>query len=176
MTRRTILLLAPLVLAACVAPESGEGAADPIPHIAQDKTQPRLALIEHVLSEYFARDIATRPTVCASVIEDDRQIGLAAAEETALILRFEQLAPFARCEKQDGQWRDVASREAALVFGVHSFDCQQETRCTGWAGYQAGSAGSLSYAYAMDWLDGKWTFARDARIMAEDGAQGGAVQ
>lgn len=176
MMRLLPIAMAPLLLGACVAPEAGESTPDPVPAIAHDKSQPRLALIEHVLADYFARDIATRPTVCASVIEEGQQIGLAAAEETALILRFEQLAPFSRCEKQDGQWRDSASGEAALVFGVHSFDCQQDTRCTGWAGYQAGAAGSLSYAYAMDWLDGKWTFARDARIIAEDKAQGGAVQ
>ena len=173
---RRFACLAPLILAACVAPEDGgESAPDPVPPIAMDQSQPRLALVEHVLEDYFARDIANRPTVCASVIEDGAQVALGAEEETALILRFDRLAPFARCVKQGGEWRDSASDEAALVFGVHSFECQQETRCTGWAGYQAGTSNSLSYRYTMDWLDGEWTFARDPMILADDEAAG-AVQ
>ncbi len=171
------LTLTAITLNACVAPEDAEPIIDKtVPSLATDQMKPRLALVEHVLSDYFAQDIANRPTVCASVIEESDQVALSAEEETALILRFSQLAPFSRCVKQGGEWRDSASDEAALVFGVHSFECAQETRCTGWAGYQAGAAGSLSYRYTMDWLDGEWTFGRDPRIIAEDEAQGGAVR
>ncbi len=171
------LALNSLALTACVAPEAGPPEPEPaIPPIAQDQSRPRLALVEHVLADYFAQDISTRPTVCASVVESGAQRGLVAEEETALILRFEQLAPFARCENKGGQWRDTASGDPALVFAIHTFACQQDTSCTGTAGYQAGGAGAPAYRYTMDWLDGKWTFGRDPMIIAEDEAQGAAVR
>ncbi len=172
-----MLLPGLFTLAACVAGKESEPVSEPlVPPIALEQDKPRLALVEHVLADYFAQDITTRPTVCASVVEGREQVGLPADEETALILRFEQLAPFARCENKGGHWRDTASQDPALVFAIHSFECQQETRCTGTAGYQAGAAGSLSYRYTMDWLDNEWTFGRDPMIIAEDGPQDGALR
>lgn len=168
MIRTVIGAALALLLTACVAPENGEELPEPVPPLAMQREQPQLALMEHILGNYFASDIARRPTVCVSVVEDGEQRGLPADDETALILRFAQLAPFDRCKQAGSSWVDAETDDAALMFTLHSFACEQATRCTGWAGYQAGAASSMSYNYTMDWLDGEWTFARDPRLIADE--------
>ena len=172
-------LMVAMALTACVAPddglESSEQLPEPVPSLVSERERPQLALLEHILTDYFASDIATRPTVCVSVVDNGEQRGLSDEEETALVLRFEQLAPFDRCQQQDGSWTDSESGKPALVFTMHSFACEQDTRCTGWAGYQTGAAGSMSYDYTMDWLGDEWTFARDPRLIADEPG-GAAIQ
>jgi hypothetical protein len=88
-------------------------------------------------------------------------------EETALIARFERLAPFARCTWTASGWQDSESGEPALVFTIHSFTCSSETKCTGWASYTAGAVAAPSALYRMTYGEGRWAFERDLRLLAQ---------
>jgi len=139
----------------------------PLPPLAAQQANPRLALLDHVLADYFTSDIASRPTVCAAVHDGREEDALPPEDEVALIERFDRLAPLSRCAQIAGNWRDAETEEPALVFSLHSFTCSSDTNCTGWAGYRAGAAASMSYLYTMQWSGAAWTFTRDARALAQ---------
>lgn len=162
---RKVLMLAMLPLAACsYNPPRPQSAGAP-PALALQKENPRLALLEEVLSAYFVSDIANRPTVCAMV--NGGAEALSPDDEVALIERFSQLAPLSRCADIGGVWRDAETEQPALVFALHSFTCASTSNCTGWVGYRAGAAASMSYLYTVEWQEGAWRFARDSRAIAQ---------
>ncbi len=168
MMRSGLMFLLAAALTGCVysAPlDSSE--ADALPPLAADRAEPRLALAEHLLAEYFASDIADRPTVCLAVSEGRSEAALPPEQETALLTRFARLAPLARCTWGAQGWRDAESEVAALVFTIHSFTCAGETSCSGWASYTAGSAPAPSALYRMAFAGGRWSFERDLRLIAE---------
>jgi len=156
-----------LVLAGCVPAAVPGAGMPPVPSLARQQDNPRLALLEHVLTAYFNSDITNRPTVCASANDGREEAALEPAEEVALLERFEQLAPMARCTLAGGGWRDAESEQPALVYTLQSFTCASAESCTGWAGYRAGSSAFVRYLYAMDWRDGRWQIARDGRAAAQ---------
>src|SRR5690606_29197472 len=88
----------PLVLAGCLplAP-TGSNALPPLPALAGQQGNPQLALLEHILTDYFASDITSRPTVCAAVHDGREELALSPEDEVALIERFDRLAPLSRC-------------------------------------------------------------------------------
>ena len=156
-----------LALAGC-APLAEQGGQMPtMPALAGQQGNPRLALLEHVLTGYFASDISNRPTICAAVHDGREEDALTPEDEIALIERFDRLAPLSRCTLTPEGWRDMETEEPALVFSLHSFSCAAPDRCTGWAGYNAGAAASMSYLYTMEWGGNTWTFARDPRALAQ---------
>lgn len=161
------MLLAALIipLAACVP--TVERSGPPLPSLAADRSQPMLALADHVLAEYFAQDIASRPTVCIAHHDGSADKPLDASHELALMKRHENLAPMDRCEWGAQGWQDTASDQPALVFTLHSFACETAESCQGWAGYRAGQATSMSYNYRMGWNGERWQFERSAGIVAE---------
>ena len=168
---RAVAALALLALAGgCVYPEQEEEDAlggHGLPDLAADRPQPRLALMDHVLAEYFASDLGNRPTVCASVTDGRSEVALPPEQEQALIARYEALAPFSRCGWIDNAWRDIETGEPAIVFSIHSFTCPDEERCSAFAGYTAGQTNSMSYRYSMQWTGAEWSFERSPRIIAD---------
>ena len=163
------LTLSLLLLSACVT-EAGEPGVDPdpLPALALQQDNPRLALLEHVLAGYFASDVVNRPTVCAAWYEDDGQLGgPSAGRETDLIARFPQLAPMARCKNTDEGWQHSLTGQAAMVFTIHEFACASDTRCSAWGGYRSNGGNSMSYYYSGEWDGERWQFTRDMRIIAE---------
>ena len=156
-----------LALAACVPVAEQAAKMPPLRALSGQQDNPRLALLEHVLGSYFTSDITNRPTICAAVHDGREEDALAPEDEIALIERFERLAPLSRCTLATSGWRDAETDEPALVFSLHSFTCAAADRCTGWAGYNAGAAASMSYLYAMDWGGNGWTFTRDPRALAQ---------
>ena len=162
-----ILAAGSLVLAGCAPVAEQGGQISGLPALSGQQGNPRLALLEHVLTDYFTSDITNRPTICAAVHDGREEDALAPEDEIALIERFERLAPLSRCTLAPGGWRDAETEEPALVFSLHSFTCAAADRCTGWAGYNAGAAASMSYLYTMQWGGSAWTFTRDARALAQ---------
>lgn len=165
---KAIAAFAALGLTACtyLAAETAETPA-PLPSLAQDRDEPRLAMLEHVLAGYFASDITNRPTVCASWHDGREEEALPPDEEVALIARFPQLAPMARCSRTATGWRDAETEEAALVFTLHNFTCASEESCSAWGGYRSNGENSMSYLYRGEWDGARWQFTRDPRIIAE---------
>ena len=153
--RRTTITGLALGLSACV---SGGGEPPPLPPLAEDQSQPVLALFEHVLTGHFAAFGANPPTTCASL----RPGPLSAEQEEALIIRFVRLAPASRCTAAGEIWRDAITDEPAQVVEVYGFACTTATRCTGWAG----APGRPATRYAMRFEDGAWHFAADLRMIA----------
>ncbi|MFB0611224.1 hypothetical protein [Aurantiacibacter poecillastricola] len=165
---KRLIGVAALALSACVV--SGEDAArtpDPLLPLAQSLEQPRLAMLEHVLAGYFASDIPNPPTVCASWHDGREEEALPPEDELALMARFPQLAPMARCSRTDNGWRDTETDEPALVFTLHNFSCASEQSCSAWGGYRSDGANSMSYLYQGEWNGTEWHFTRDPRIIAE---------
>ena len=170
MRRRTITIAALAAqLAACVnTPALNTPDQDPdLPLLAADRDEPRLALVEHVLANYFASDIVSPPTVCAAIHDGRSEEALPAEQETALIARFPRLAPLSRCTRSGSAWVDSETDTPALVFTVHNFSCPSETSCTGWASYTAGRTSSPATMYTMTYDGNRWTFERDRRLIAE---------
>ena len=163
---RSLCALPLLLLAGCV---TGEAAMqdEALSPLARQQADPQLALMDHVLSEYFASDIASRPTVCASVSDGREDVAMTPEDERALIVRYEQLAPFSRCMWTADGWADQESEEPALVFQVHSFACASDTSCSAFAGYTSGNAASMSRRYTIEWRGGRWAFESDPRILME---------
>ena len=149
-----------LSLPGCV-PVGDDDGLRPSPGREQDN--PQLALLDHVLGEYVLREEAGVVTICAAVHDGREEVALTPAEEDVLLARYARLAPLAQCSLGREGWRDADSGAAARVFTLHSFACASASRCSGWAG----SAGSMSYRYAMDWDGARWTFARDSRLIAQ---------
>ncbi len=164
-----LVVLASALTAGCMyaASMDEETSSADLPPLAAERAEPRLALAEYLLAEYFGSDIVAPPTVCMAVNEGRETGALPADHETALIARFPRLAPFDRCEWQEGAWRDRASGEPALVFTIHSFECSGEEQCQAWAGYTASATSSLSALYRMRFEDSRWSFERDRRMIME---------
>jgi len=154
--RRLASLLAASGLAACVY---DGGDPPPLPPLAEDRSQPVLALFEHALTDYFAGAGARGPTTCASLGPRP----LTAEQEQALTTRFVRLAPADRCQAAAGGWRDAITGERAEVVQVYDFACRSETSCTGWVR----APGKPAMRYAMRFADGAWHFDGDPRIIAE---------
>lgn len=156
------------LLGGCVNPEEAvENAGYELPALAADRSQPQLALLDHLLGEYFASDVDNRPTVCASVVDGRSEVALPPEQEQALIARYEELAPFSRCGWIGNAWRDTETGDPAIVFTIHSFTCADQERCSAFAGYTAGQTNSVSYRYTMDWGGAEWNFERHPRIIAD---------
>lgn len=168
--KRLVPILGALALTAgCVYPEGdmADASGSGLPSLALDGAEPRLALMDQVLGEYFASDIPNRPTVCAGVHDGRSEVALPPEQERALIARYEALAPLSRCGWIDNAWRDSETGEPAIVFTVHSFTCASEESCSGFSSYTAGQTASMSYRYTMEWDGARWRFTRDPRLIGE---------
>jgi hypothetical protein len=152
----SLLALATASLAACV---SGSGEQPPMPKLAEDRSQPALALFEHVLTGHFAALGANAPTTCAALSPEP----LTDRQEQALITRFVRLAPAARCVAQQGQVADSITGATATLIQVYGFACASEVQCAGWVA----RSGAPATRYAMRFDDGSWRFVSDLRIIAE---------
>jgi hypothetical protein len=153
---RKAIIGATLVLGACI---SGGGEPPPLPPLADDQSQPVLALFEHVLTGHFATFGANPPTTCAVL----RPGPLSAEQEEALIVRFVRLAPASRCVPASGGWRDAITEEPAQVVQVYDFACRAPGQCTGWVA----APGSPARRYAMRFEGDQWRFTADPRLIAE---------
>lgn len=154
------------ILASCVYDAQVEPVAGNSP-LAQDRDAPQLALLDRVLSDYFASDIVNPPTICVAVIENGQTSALPPEQEVALIERHSSLAPFGRCRWNGQSYVDSITEQPALLFTIHSFECEGPTRCSGWAGYVSGATSSLSARYTMEFTGDRWTFERDLRLIAD---------
>lgn len=143
-------------LGACA---SGGGAPPPLAPLAGNQDQPVLALLEHVLTGYFAAAGASGPTACARLSPGP----LTAEQERELIARFVRLAPAERCTTGAQGPVDAITDEAAAVVHVYEFACQGPDLCGGWV--QA--PGAPATRYAMRFEGGAWRFDSDRRILAE---------
>ncbi|WAT18137.1 hypothetical protein OZN62_00740 [Aurantiacibacter sp. MUD11] len=165
---KAIAPLAALALAACTNPaEETLGTPDPLPPLAQRHDAPQLAMLEHILGAYFSSDIANRPTVCASIHDGREEEALMPQQEIALIERFPNLAPLARCSRRSNGWIDTETQQPALVFTLHNFTCASEDSCSAWGGYISNGENSMSALYRGEWNGSAWEFTRDNRIIAE---------
>ena len=160
-------IAASLLLTACVYPPESDGALPAMPSLAKRHDNPQLALMDHVLAEYFTSDIANRPTACAAVLDGREEVALPPEDERELIARYEALAPFSRCGLIDGTWQDTETGEPAMVFTLHSFSCPDADHCTAFGGYIAGGVSSMSYRYEMTFEDDAWSITRDRNLLAE---------
>lgn len=166
--KRLAVFVTGLVLAAC-AP-TGEPGAEEAPvmsPLAADQSAPLLALADHMLAEYFASDIANRPTTCLSTSDGREDVALSPDDELALMQRHEALAPFARCAWTPEGWTDQESGEPAIVFSVRTLTCASDSECTAWGSYTAGMTASPSSLYTMHYNDGAWSFERDDRLLGD---------
>jgi len=145
-------------LGACVAETAP---APSLPPLAQDRGQPALALIEHVLGEHFAGPGggADPPTTCVEL----RPAGLSAEQEQALIARFPRLAPRSRCDTRDPPPEDGITGERAMVLQVYGLECSEPAQCTGWVA----RPGQPAMRYAMRFEEGAWQFEGNRRLLAE---------
>jgi len=156
--RRLLLAAASLLLGACV---NEPAAGPPVPPLGQDRAEPALALIEHVLVEHFAGQAAADdpPTTCVEL----RPAGLTAAQEEALIARFPRLAPRGRCETEVPPPSDEFTGERAVLVQVYDLECSDADHCTGWSS----RPGSPAIRYTMVFENGAWGFVGDRRVLAE---------
>ena len=154
--RKTIIPGLAMTLSACI---SGGGAPPPLPLLVEDREQPALALLEHVLTGHFAAFGANPPTTCALL----RPGPLSAEQEKALIVRFVRLAPASRCVAAGEGWRDAITQKPAQAVQVYEFACRSPTQCTGWVA----APGSPAKRYAMRFESGAWRFTADPRLIAE---------
>jgi hypothetical protein len=154
--RKTIIPGLAMTLSACI---SGGGAPPPLPLLVEDREQPALALLEHVLTGHFAAFGANPPTTCAVL----RPGPLSAEQEEALIARFVRLAPAARCTVSGSATVDGITGEPAVTVELYEFACRTADRCTGWIA----APGSPAARYAMRFEGGQWRFTRDPRLIAE---------
>jgi len=151
-------LLPLLLLEACV---NEPAAAPSLPPLAEDREEPALALIEHVLAGYFAAQAADAdpPTTCVEL----SPTGLSAAQEEALIARFARLAPRERCSTDVPPPSDGFTGERAVVVQVYGLECSDAAHCAAWVL----RPGSSAVRYTMTFDSGAWKFAGDKRILAD---------
>ena len=167
--KKLLPILGTMMLAACVAPEDPAAAPDAsLPTLATDQSAPKLALMDYMLGNYFASDVARRPTVCASMHDGRSEVAMDAADELALMTRYDALAPFSRCAWLEDGWQDGETGEPAIIFNVHSFTCANDDQCSGFGAYVAGQTSSLSNRYTMEYTGGAWQFVRDSRLVGEE--------
>jgi hypothetical protein len=166
--RAIIIPFAVLALAACTHPDDADSLAEEaLPSLAANQSEPLLALVDHMLGTYFASDVSTRPTICVSTHDGRSDVALPPEDERELMTRYEGLAPLARCAWLDDGWQDSETGEPAMVFNVHNFTCTDESNCTAFGGFVDGSSSSLTYRYAMSYVDGAWKFERDSQIIMD---------
>ncbi len=154
--RRKIVSGLALSLGACTA---GGGVSPTPAPLVQDQEQPVPALLEHVLTGYFAGTGASGRTTCARFSPTP----LSAEQERALIARFVRLAPAERCASAGQGAVDAITGEAAGVVQVYEFACAGPALCSGWV--QA--PGAPATRYAMRFEGGAWRFDSDRRILAQ---------
>lgn len=153
---RLALTLATCAAGACVY---DGGDPPPLPRLAEDPEQPELALLEHLLTGYFAGAGANAPTTCAALSPR----ALTPEQEEALIVRFVRLAPAARCRAEGSGVVDSFTGEPARVVRVDDFACADAVRCTA----RATAPGGPSTRYALRYEEGAWRFADDRGSLAE---------
>lgn len=161
-------LIGAALLAGCVPPAEpvqDSATASDLPALAADRSQAQLALADHLLGNYFASDVSTRPTVCVSVHDGREDVALDPAHERELMMRYEALSPLSGCALIDGGWQDAVSSEPALVFTIHSFTCADAERCSGFGSYVSGRQNALSSRYTMLYEGDAWGFTRDDRLL-----------
>lgn len=147
------------LLAAC-APATTPADSPTVPTpLARDRSQPVLALFEHVLGGYFAAGSTSLPTTCVTL----RPAPLKAEQEEALILRFVRLAPAARCRVQGSGVSDSITGQPASVVQVYDFACADADHCTGWAMLP----GQPATRHALRFEAGEWHVVSDRRIIGE---------
>lgn len=150
--------VAPLTLAlatlasGCMAPGAG---VEEISPLALQQEKPQLALLDHILGEYFSADLAAPLTVCAAMSDGRSAEALPPMDEVALMARFEQLAPMARCTQDGAGWKDADTGEPALLFEIRSLSCASAALCSATAGYTAGPQASEYRQYRMT-FDRRW--------------------
>lgn len=162
---------AALLLAGCSHKDDQgreDDSASGLPSLAADKSEPLLALADHLLASYFASDVATRPTVCIAVSDGREDVAKDPQDERELMMRHEALSPLSGCALIDGTWQVAVSGEPALVFSVHSFTCADADHCTGFGSYMSGAQSSPSSRYTMLWEESAWTFERDDRLVGAE--------
>lgn len=157
--RAAISTAALALLAACVPAETPSDPPSVYPPLANDQARPVLALAEHALAQYFAGDVGDLPTTCLTV----RPAALTAEQEEQLILRFNRLAPAARCRAQGAGYVDSITESPAAVVQIYEFACTGAAQCSGW-GMLPGQAAAR---FAMTFEGGAWRFAADRRMLAE---------
>lgn len=165
------ILAAALLLGPAACSHADDEAADSppdLPSLAMDKERPQLALADHLLANYFASDVALRPTVCVSTTDGREDVALEASWERELMARYEALSPFSRCALIDSAWQDAETGDPAMVFSLHTFSCTTIASCSGFGGYVAGATSSLSSRYAMEWDGQRWLFTRDDRLLGAE--------
>jgi len=167
MRKLVLLMLAALPAACAQNADLQQSDAPTLPPLAADAAEPRLALAEHLLAEYFSSDIVAPPTICLAVTDGRAEEALPPEQETALITRFPKLAPLSRCTKSRAAWQDSENEQPALVFAIYNFSCASATNCSGWASYTAGATAAPSSLYRMRYEGGRWQFERDRRRIAE---------
>ena len=169
-TFAAIVGCAALLLAGCTHSEEqaqdGEEGSD-LPSLAADLSQPQLALADHLLANYFASDVATRPTVCLAVNDGREDVALDPAAERELMMRYAALSPLSGCTLMGG-WLDAVSGEPALVFSISGFTCADAEHCTAFGSYMSGDQSSISSRYTMLWDGAAWGFERDDRLMGAE--------
>lgn len=157
LARPLFALTGAAALTACVS----QTAALLLPPLAQDRAQPALALIEHVLGRHFAGEAADAdpPTTCVEL----SPVGLTPAQEEALIARFPRLAPRERCETDVPPPSDEFTGERAVLVQVYGFECADSAHCTAWVS----RPGHPAARYAQTFKGSAWSFAGDPRGVAE---------
>ncbi|WFL77255.1 hypothetical protein P7228_14875 [Altererythrobacter arenosus] len=160
------LILAATSLGACVAPSTTEPVADPpleteLPSVGSYTTElpdtPGMALLQNLLDEQFANP-DRYATTCATIVNDNARTE-ALPEEVALALieRYPELAPFARCVwKDDAMVVDAITGERAVIYSVRRITCQAKDDCLAWGGWVTANLDAEAWEYRLRRVDGKW--------------------
>lgn len=157
--RMAVIRSAPLLAAALSACAPVGGAPPPLPPLAENPERPELALLEHVLTGYFAAFGANPPTTCAA----RQPAPLTAEDEQALLGRFVRLAPLVRCRAGEAGYADAITGEPAGVVELREFACSAATHCAG----SIASPGSPPRRYALRFESGAWRVIADPRALRE---------
>ncbi len=157
-----------LLVTACSQTEGvGADSASTMPPLNEDIEKPQLALADHVLGNYFASDLAMRPTICIATTDGREEVALEQGLERELMTQYPALAPFSRCALLDGSWQDAETGDPAMVFSLHTFTCTTANSCSGFAHYMFGQETSPARRYQLDWGGKRWVFTSDQRLIGE---------
>ena len=155
--RSTIVLSIALGLANCVPPQ--EPAETRGNYSTSLPDTPGMALLQYVLEQHFAQEGRRVKTTCATILADEGQPRALPEEvETALIERFEDLAPYDRCVWQDGRVVDAVTGDEARIYQVHGIECTAPLDCLAMAGWVAANLGAEYEQYRVRKVAGEWTF------------------